>query len=95
MTGFWQEFLRQDGPQLPLLHDSAQSGSSAHDVTLTECLMDPAVTVTATIAFENLLNEPAHADVFMIARSGRCCMIEAATRQSHGLANLADAAACL
>lgn len=62
---------------------------------IAEFLMDPAVTVATTIAFKNLLNEPAHADIFMMAWSGRCRMIEAATRQTHGLANLADAAACL
>jgi hypothetical protein len=95
ITGFGQEVLRLDSPQLPLLHDPAQSGGSTHDVMIAEFLMDPAVTVTATIAFKNLLNEPAHADIFMMGRSDLCRMIEAAARQSHGPANLADAAACL
>lgn len=45
-----------------------RSLEGAHtDVMIAEFLTDPAVAVTATITFKNLLNEPAHADVFMMS----------------------------
>ena len=61
-------------------------------MVVTQFRKDPAVAVAAAVAFEDLLNEGAHAGIILLGGGGPRGVVEAAAGQFQGQADLADAA---